>query len=266
MKTYRRLVATTFFLIGFLACLFAQNVVLIQTNESGIYKNGEKIQVKVLLKENKRDSITIKVRENYSDNISERKIKYSGDTLVVFDKTFNESATTIIEVSAGSKPAIIGLVVDPDNFNPGTKRPKDFNRFWKQQKKELRSLSINVKSKLVKDIEPGYSCSDVDINCTGPKPARGYFAKPESAEPKTLPIVLFVHAAGVKGSWCLSQPENAVRFAKMGKGTLAFDLNAHGMLNGQPQEYYDKLEQGELKNFPMPFLLPEGNQFVHQHK
>jgi cephalosporin-C deacetylase-like acetyl esterase len=35
----------------------------------------------------------------------------------------------------------------------------------------------------------------------------------------------------------------------MGKGALAFDLNAHGMLNGQPQEYYEELEKGELKNY-----------------
>ena len=78
---------------------------------------------------------------------------------------------------------------------------------------------------------------------------RGYFAKPKSAVPKSLPIVLFVHAAGVKGSWCLAQPETAVNYAKMGNGALAFDLNAHGMLNGQPQEYYDDLEAGELKGY-----------------
>ncbi len=36
---------------------------------------------------------------------------------------------------------------------------------------------------------------------------------------------------------------------KKGKGTLSFDLNAHGMLNGQPQEYYDDLQNGELKNY-----------------
>ena len=40
-----------------------------------------------------------------------------------------------------------------------------------------------------------------------------------------------------------------MKYAKMGKGALAFDLNAHGMLNGQPQEYYDKLEEGELNHY-----------------
>jgi cephalosporin-C deacetylase-like acetyl esterase len=35
----------------------------------------------------------------------------------------------------------------------------------------------------------------------------------------------------------------------MGHGALSFDLNAHGMLNGQPNSYYENLEYGELKNY-----------------
>jgi cephalosporin-C deacetylase-like acetyl esterase len=33
-------------------------------------------------------------------------------------------------------------------------------------------------------------------------------------------------------------------------GALCFDLNAHGMLNNQPEEYYAGLENGELKDYP----------------
>ena len=95
--------------------------------------------------------------------------------------------------------------------------------------------------------EKGYSCADIEINCPGPKPARGYFAKPEHAAAKSLPAVLLVHAAGVKGSWCRSEPGNALNYAR--KGALCFDLNAHGMLNGQPESYYAGLEEGELKNY-----------------
>ena len=38
---------------------------------------------------------------------------------------------------------------------------------------------------------------------------------------------------------------NALTYAKI--GTLCFDLNAHGMLNNQPESYYTNLENGELK-------------------
>lgn len=201
------------------------------------------------MNEAKTDSITIKLRENYISQISSQKVKYSDDTLLIFNRSFQKPPSVIFEVISEGKSASTGLVVAPEQFQPGTTRPKDFDKYWKKEKKYLRSLVMEVKSNPVEIAEAGYVCSDVEINCTGPKPARGYFAKPESANAKSLPIVLFVRAAGVKGDWCQSKPKDALDYAKMEKGALAFDLNAHGMLNGQPQEYYDALEAGELKNY-----------------
>ena len=94
---------------------------------------------------------------------------------------------------------------------------------------------------------PDWFVSIRRLIASAPKPARGYFAKPLIAKEKSLPIVLLVHAAGVKGSWCRSEIVNATNYAK--KGALCFDLNAHGMLNGQPDEYYNNLESGELKDY-----------------
>jgi len=249
MKTIHRLLLSILLITGLIAISFGQNIVLKQSNESGIYKKGEQIQISVFLNEIKSDSITIKTRENYSDQISTQKMKYSGDTLHVYSGSFQKPTSLIFEILFDKKSASIGLVVDPEHFQPGTSRPKDFDKFWKAEKKALRAFPIEVKNTPVNDIEPGYSCSDIEINCIGPKPARGYFAKSEKALPKSLPIVLFVRAAGVKGDWCQSKPKEALNYTKIGKGALAFDLNAHGMLNGQPQEYYDELEKGELKNY-----------------
>ncbi|MBN2775115.1 MAG: acetylxylan esterase, partial [Prolixibacteraceae bacterium] len=175
--------------------------------------------------------------------------KYSGENQVIFEKFFKAPSTVNAEVWTERNRTGVGAIVEPEMFNPGTKRPRDFNQFWKAEKKALKALPMKVQIVPVKNIEEGWMCSDIEINCTGPKPARGYFAKPENAGSGTLPIVLFVHAAGVSGSWCLSKPETAVNYAKMGKGALAFDLNAHGMLNGQDMEYYRNLENGELKNY-----------------
>jgi cephalosporin-C deacetylase-like acetyl esterase len=249
MKIVKPLLLGILLFMGAISISFGQNIVLKQSNESGIYKKGEQIQISVFLNEIKSDSITVKTRENYSDRIITQKRKYSGEPLLVYSRSFQKPTSVILEVVADKKSASTGLVVDPEHFQPGTSRPKDFDKFWKAEKKALRALPTEIKNKPVNDIEPGYSCSDIEINCTGPKPARGYFAKPEEAKPKSLPIVLFVRAAGVKGDWCQSKPKEALNYAKMGKGALAFDLNAHGMLNGQPQEYYDELEKGELKNY-----------------
>ena len=249
MKTVQRILLSFLLITGLFAISFSQNIVLKQSNDSGIYKKGEQIQVSVFLNDLKSGSITIKTRENYSDRISTQKMKYSGDTLLVYSGSLQKPTSLIFEVIVDKKSASTGLVVDPDHFQPGTSRPKDFDKFWKVEKKALRALPVEVKYTPVNDIEPGYSCSDIEINCTGSKPARGYFAKPVEAKPKSLPIVLFVRAAGVKGDWCQSKPKEALNYAKMGNGALAFDLNAHGMLNGQPQQYYDDLEKGELKNY-----------------
>jgi cephalosporin-C deacetylase-like acetyl esterase len=147
--------------------------------------------------------------------------------------------------------ASLGFVVDPEKIQPGSLAPKDFKAYWKEQKKALKGLPLKVKSTPVsyENIPSGYICNDIELNCLGPKPARGYYAKPLSAKSKSLPAVLLVHAAGVKGSWCRSEPSDALKYAKM--GAICFDLNAHGMLNGQPDEYYDQLEKGELKGYWM---------------
>ena len=249
MKSLYQLLLCFLLIIGLSAISFGQNIVLKQSNESGIYRKGEIITVTALLEDLEADSLSLKIRKNYSTETRNQKVKYSGGQIEIFNGSFNEPTSLIFEVRANSNNAAIGLVVDPEHFQTGTIRPKDFDKYWKNEKKKLRNLPMEIKSNPVENIEKGYSCSNVEINCTGPKPARGYFAKPESAQPKSLPIVLFVRAAGVKGDWCQSKPKDVVNYAKMGNGALAFDLNAHGMLNGQPQEYYDELEKGELKNY-----------------
>jgi cephalosporin-C deacetylase len=231
-----------------------QIISLKQTNESGIYRSGEKISVIAYTDIKTSDSVRIRVLKNNTQTIKRTAIIMDKDSLLLFEGSFGDPCSVIIEARYKGGNTSLGLLVEPGKIKPGTDCPKDFDDYWKLQKKNLNALPLQVLSIPVKDasIETGYSCVDIEINCTGPKPARGYFAKPEKAAHKSLPAVLLVHAAGVKGSWCLSEPENAMKYAKM--GTLCFDLNAHGMLNGQPESYYADLEQGELRNYFMQGL------------
>jgi len=249
MNNIFRLLFTFYIIFGWYTVSNAQKIILKQTKESGIYKKGEKIEVSVLLEGTEVDSISVRLEKNYGGNAVWQKMRCLKKRLVLFEGDFNEPTSMIFEVRAGENYAGTGFVVEPENLKPATKRPKDFDKYWKDEKAALKALPLETKKMPVNDIESGFLCSDVEINCTGSKPVRGYFAKPVKAIPGSLPIVLNLHAAGVKGSWCLARTETALRYAKMGKGTLSFDLNAHGMLNGQPQEYYDNLEAGELKNY-----------------
>ncbi len=239
-------------LIGFSLTVFqsqAQNLTLIQNHETGIYKSGDKISIKAILDHKTNDSLLIKVWKN-SDHLLYKSASLPfQDTTEIFSGKMDQPCSLRIEASLNGNKQAIGLIVDPMKIKTGTPLPKDFSAYWKKEKENLKALPMKPQLKNMEVSEKGFVCFDAELNCTGPKPARGYFAKPVGAKPKSLPIVLLVHAAGVKGSWCRSEVADAMRYAKMGKGALCFDLNAHGMLDGQPDEYYNNLEAGELKNY-----------------
>jgi cephalosporin-C deacetylase len=81
---------------------------------------------------------------------------------------------------------------------------------------------------------------DVKVDCAGKMPVSGYFAKPVNALPKSLPARLSFSGYGV---YSASQPTNSAL------NSLAMNINAHGILNGQPQEYYQNLAQTTLKSY-----------------
>jgi len=230
---------------------FGQNIILRQNHENGIYHSGDNVRVTLFLSDKSTTGVSLKIQKNFGKQ-TENQLTYSGDTLVVFNQVLNEPTTLVFTAKAPYDSGSIGLIVDPEQFAPSTKRPKDFETFWEEQKKTLRALPLDVKSvPVTKNIPDGYKCFDVEINSLGPRPARGYFAKPENAKPKSLPIVIFFHPAGVSANWCLSRTDNALKYAKMGIGALSLDLNAHGILNGQPQSYYDSLNKGLLNDYPL---------------
>lgn len=234
-----------------IASLHAQSITLSTNLQSGVYERGERISITATSSDIGSDPIQVKVWKNNIELILDTSIPNSSDGFSVFEKTFNEPCSLIIEVSSGETKTSIGALVDPTNFKPGSKRPKDFDRYWNKQKKLLAKLPFETKMDPL-DLPEGtddFDAFSVEINCVGPQPARGYLAKPKGAEPKSLPIVLVVRAAGVKGSWCRSNLNQTLRYAKMGGGALSFDLNAHGMLNGQSEEYYKELEDGELNRY-----------------
>jgi len=248
MKRYKLSSITLTFLLLTLV-VQSQDIILRQTSKSGIYTKGQKIIVKTIAESLAGDTLHIKVYKNNTQLLEQKNLIIGIDSLIVYEGKCGEPCSVIVEARSKTENASIGMLIDPAKLKPGVKCPGDFESYWNKLKKSLNDLPLEIKSEAVLGTESdkGYSCDDIEINCLGPKPARGYFAKPEKAAPKSLPIVLLVHAAGVKGSWCRSEPSNALGYAK--RGALCFDLNAHGMLNDQPDSYYADLENGELKTY-----------------
>ena len=147
----------------------------------------------------------------------------------------------------------VGYCVGMEQFRPGFQKPHDFYDWWMSQVEQLRELPIEAVVREVKvpaKYADKYICYDLEVNCgEGGAPVRGYLAMPRGAAPKSLPICLFAHGAGVRGASNRSRIEVALRYARQGGGAIALDLNAHGMKNGQPQSYYDQLDKGPLKGY-----------------
>lgn len=248
MKT-RFLFTCLIILCGYILNAQQASFNLKQFNESGIYKKGEKIRVFAYTTSATKDSLKVIVLLNNNHVIYKKAILPVADSTLIYETVAGNSGSYIVEARVSDQKKSIGMIVDPHKLKPGTKLPKGFDAYWKNEKEKLHALSLKARLKEVENTDKGYVCYDAELNCTGPKPARGYFAKPQKASPGSLPIVLLVHAAGVKGSWCRSEARDALRYAKSGNGALCFDLNAHGMINGQPEEYYANLESGELKDY-----------------
>jgi cephalosporin-C deacetylase len=138
--------------------------------------------------------------------------------------------------------AIGGAGVDPLQIKPSLPVPEDFDAFWTAQKKKLAAVPMNARLTPVKSSKGGVDCFDLKADSVG-APVSGYFARPLDAKPKSLPIMLTVHGAGVSSS----SLGGTASWAK--KGFLALDLNAHGIPNGEPEKYYADLFVGELKNY-----------------
>ena len=158
------------------------------------------------------------------------------------------------KVKGRKRPALAysGAVVNPLDIRQGTPEPKDFDAFWNAEKKRLKNIPMNVKLKLSPDSKPYRKVYLVTVNI-GPefRPVQGVMHIPTGVKPKSLPIFLFVHGAGVhmpkkNKQWAPPLP----RESGLKPPVIFMDLNAHGLPNDKPAGFYLEKRKGELKNYP----------------
>jgi cephalosporin-C deacetylase len=139
--------------------------------------------------------------------------------------------------------ATASAAFSPEKIGLSLPVPDDFDEFWDDQKRQLALVPLDPTLSAVENADASVECYDVQMPCAGGAPVSGYFAKPTVADAKSLPAILWVHGAGVRGSVL----GNAVKGA--GAGMLSMDINAHGIPNGKPAAYYSDLSSGRLKNY-----------------
>ncbi len=132
-----------------------------------------------------------------------------------------------------------GACVAPETLQ-GVPEPADFDAYWNKQKEILAAVPLKVLE--MKEV-PGndkVKAFDVKIACAGKMPVSGYLVMPKNAKAKSLPAEVSFHGYGVGSS--------SLNLAS-GENKISFNINAHGLPNGLPKEYYEKLKEKELKNY-----------------
>lgn len=256
MKRLLTLIALLMVALSMSAQAVFSPVELTIDSPTGLYNSGEQVVVYGRLLEECDTPLDLSIMVNGTEIENKNSVALSTEAPTpVWSGSFTDASSVIVSVGPqGDKKnrTSIGWVVAAEEFSPSFETPRDLRRFWRKQVRTMRrsepSVSLTEVSLPDKDAEE-YVCYDLEISMPEGAPVRGYMVLPRNAQEHSLPITLFAHAAGVRKAHCQSTPERALHWAKQGSGTIAFDINAHGYLNGQPQSYYDGLENGELKGY-----------------
>jgi cephalosporin-C deacetylase len=135
-----------------------------------------------------------------------------------------------------------GAAIDPTQIKRSLPVPDDFDSFWDGMKNKLAAVPVEPKLVSVKSPIKDIESFDVTAPALG-QPISAYMAKPVGAKPRSLPIILTVHGAGVNDSSLAGSAGWAA------KGFLAMDMNAHGLPNGKPKQFYADLKVGVMKDY-----------------
>ncbi|WP_052361607.1 acetylxylan esterase [Geminisphaera colitermitum] len=145
-----------------------------------------------------------------------------------------------------------GAGVQPEKLT-SIPEPADFDAWWAKQKAKLAKIPLTVlEQKPLPETHPNVETFDIKVACTGPilagdsapKPVSGYFSKTKNAAPKSAAAFVKFHGYGKRSAIRRDEDANDPANPK-----LVLDINAHGIENGQPAEFYANLSETTLKNY-----------------
>lgn len=118
--------------------------------------------------------------------------------------------------------------------------PADFDEFWSRViSEELDPIPpVVIEKKEFHCGDPGDIVYDLKIACPGKYPVSGYLRMPRNAAEKSLPLIVGYMGYGVSSANIPTKSE-----------AIQFFINQHGIVNGQPAEYYASLVEGEFAGF-----------------
>lgn len=247
MKLPRLLLISLLTLVA-LPVLGAEHLTVTTDRADAVYRQGETVTFTIRLVDAASDAtVSWTISKDGVAPITNGKVKLTGGVASVTGQLDEPGFLNcrVGFVTADKKPlkAYAGAAIDPRQIKLSLPPPEDFDAFWSAEKAKLARVPINAR--LTPQATPAEKVEafDVQADAIG-SPVSAYFVHPAGAKPKSLPAILNVHGAGVASS----NLPTATQWAA--EGFLAMDMNAHGLPNGKPPEFYAALTAGALKSYP----------------
>lgn len=238
-----KLMCGCYLLLLCVSASLAQCKITVSTDHNdAIYHINEIVHFSVSVADNngpvKTGSISYKLTRDLGKVISTGKISLTGHKVTIDGKLdapgflncqidFEHNGQTLMTQG--------GAGIDPLNIKPFVPAPADFDKFWSDQRDRLRKYPAAPFLRPIASDDPNIDAFELRIDCLNCMPVAGYFARPSKAPPQSLPAILHLHGAGMFSA----SIDNVVNSAK--KGMIALEINAHGIANGQPTEFYTEL-------------------------
>ncbi len=142
-----------------------------------------------------------------------------------------------------------GAAVDYEKLAPSLPMPDDFDAFWAAQKQRLAETPMNVQWTRVEapDVSWAADVECFEVRADVPKPwaaMTGYFARPKDAKARSCPAWISFHGAGARSANLATVAGRAKHY-----GMLGMEINAHGLPNGRPEQFYKDQLEGDLKDY-----------------
>lgn len=128
----------------------------------------------------------------------------------------------------------------PENIQPFTQEPKDFNTFWQGNLDELAKLPLTYTKEIAKE----YCTDKVDCYLVKIPVSRrkqcvyGYLFYPKNAQPGKHPVVLCPPGAGIK---TIKEPLRHKYYAE--NGFIRLEIEIHGLDPRLPKETFDDISR-----------------------
>lgn len=213
----------------------------------GVYQKGESVRVWADITSDADTNLLLLVSEN-GNYPSEKELSLPEGSSMVFEQAYDHPVWVTVSVAPASdrnNTSKVGFIVAPQELKPGYEEPDDFVTWWQGEIAAMRAVPANPVVKEEEYPDSSFRVFSIEIPMHEGNPVRGYVAIPSDAAEKSLPVYFFAHGAGSPTApYTHASIKEAVSKAEC--GAIGVDINAHGMLNDAPPEYYAQLDTTSL--------------------